>query len=253
MTIVCQNCSTRIQIDEERLMSSRVNCPKCNVAVELSPQSPALEKSALTLGTSPATAGRKGEPNGSPAPLFELNSNGGKNSPPPIDSQRVAQALAQLLALDPANNLLQQRSPWKTRKVLVCTMEEHRERIARALAQEGYQVFVAVDTKQAVERMREDHLDVVLLDPQFDQAEQGGAFVVREVNVLRPAQRRRLFFVMLSPSLRTLDAHSAFLNNVNAIVNFKDLHELPKYLHHALRGYNELYQDFYTALNSSAI
>jgi len=81
--------------------------------------------------------------------------------------------------------------------------------IVDALAQEGYQVFVAVDTKQAVERMREDHLDVVLLDPQFDQAEQGGAFVVREVNVLRPAQRRRLFFVMLSPSLRNRTVFTA--------------------------------------------
>jgi hypothetical protein len=42
--------------------------------------------------------------------------------------------------------------------------------------------------------MRENQLDVVLLDQRFDPVEQGTVFVTREVNVLRPAQRRRLFF-----------------------------------------------------------
>ncbi|HLA12724.1 MAG TPA: hypothetical protein VJ023_19215 [Pyrinomonadaceae bacterium] len=250
MIIVCQNCSTRIQVDE-RLNSARINCPKCNGPVEAGPQSPALEKSALMLGTSPATAGRRVEPTTAPAPLFELNSNGKKSTPD--DAERLAQLLAQLLQLPAADSVASPRMGWIARKVLVCTPEEHREKTARALAQEGYQVFVALDTKQAVERMREDQLDIVLLDSQFDPQEQGGAFVVREVNVLRPAQRRRLFFVLLSPSLRSLDAHSAFLNNVNAIINLKDLHDLPKLLHHALRGYNDLYQDFNAALSSSAI
>ena len=49
--------------------------------------------------------------------------------------------------------------------------------------------------------MRENRLDVVLLDQDFDAAEQGAAFVTREVTILRPAQRRRLFFVLLSPVL----------------------------------------------------
>ncbi len=69
--------------------------------------------------------------------------------------------------------------------------------------------------------MRENRMDVVLLDQEFDPTEQGAAFVTREVTVLRPAQRRRLFFVLLSPVLRTMEAHAAFLNNVNAIVNHK--------------------------------
>ena len=63
--------------------------------------------------------------------------------------------------------------------------------------------------------MRSNKMDVVLLEPQFDPAEQGSAFVIREVNVLRPTQRRRTFFVLISPSLRTMDAHAAFLSNVN--------------------------------------
>jgi hypothetical protein len=93
----------------------------------------------------------------------------------------------------------------------------------------------------------------VLLDPQFDSAEQGSAFVVREVNVLRPTQRRRLFFVLLSPSMRTMDAHAAFLNNVNAIVNVNDLDDLERVMDVALREFNELYHEFYTASGLTAL
>jgi hypothetical protein len=101
--------------------------------------------------------------------------------------------------------------------------------------------------------MRSKQLDVVLLEPQFDPAEQGSAFVVREVNVLRPAQRRRLFFVLFSPSMRTMDAHAAFLNNVNAIVNVNDFDDLERVMDVALREFNELYREFYTASGLTAL
>ena len=145
------------------------------------------------------------------------------------------------------------RPAWSPRKALVCTAEVHREAIALQLTKNGYQVFVAQDTGQAVDRMREVQLEVVLLDSEFDSTEQGAAFVIREVNVLRPAQRRRLFFVLLSPTLRTMDAHAAFLNNVNAIVNLKEAGDLFGILEHALREYNELYKEFNLALKVAAL
>ena len=112
---------------------------------------------------------------------------------------------------------------------------------------------MAQDTRQAVDRMRENQLDVVLLDPRFDPTEQGSVFVSREVNILRPAQRRRLFFVLLSPSLRTMDGHTAFLNNVNAIININEIDELPALIEHRLRDFNELYKEFNSALRVSAV
>jgi len=145
------------------------------------------------------------------------------------------------------------RASWNKRKALVCTSQQYREPIARNLTENGYQVYVAEDTRQAVETMRANQLELVLMEPQFDAAEQGAAFVVREINVLRPAQRRRLFFALVSPSLRTLDAHAAFLNNVNAVVNINDVGDLPKILDVAFREYNELYRELNQALNLSPL
>jgi CheY-like chemotaxis protein len=125
--------------------------------------------------------------------------------------------------------------------------------VARRLAGNGYQVFVAEDARQAVDRMRENLLDMILLDPRFDPVEQGPVFVTREVNILRPAQRRRLFFVLLSPSLRTMDAHTAFLNNVNAIINVSEIDELPSLIERRVHEYNELYKDFNKTLGVQAL
>jgi len=109
--------------------------------------------------------------------------------------------------------------------------KRNRELIARGLAERNYDVFLAEDTEQAIERMRESQVDVVILDSDFDAAEQGAAFVTREVQVLRPADRRRLFFVSLTSSKRTLDGHTAFLNSGNLVlVNRAELADLPKFL-----------------------
>jgi CheY-like chemotaxis protein len=145
------------------------------------------------------------------------------------------------------------RPAWSKRKALICASQAYREGVARKLTDSGFQVYVAEDTRQAIETMRASKMDVVVLEPQFDPAEQGSVFVIREINVLRPAQRRRLFFVLLSPSLRTMDAHAAFLNNVNAIVNLNDLEELPRIMDIALREFNELYREFYSAFSLTAL
>jgi predicted Zn finger-like uncharacterized protein len=254
MIIVCQNCSARLQVDETKAAGPTfsVRCPKCNSAIELSSASPASDKGALAVGGSPSTDQHRFE-QPTPAPLFEVESGRTGDESESSKLEKLAQLLAGLLSQNADSIEKPAGLSNRRRKALVCTAEEHRAAIALQLAESSYQVFVAEDTKQAVERMRENQMNVVVLDPQFDPVEQGAAFVMREVNVLRPAQRRRIFFVLLSPSLRTMDAHAAFLNNINAIVNFKEIADLPRILDHSLREYNELYKDLNTALKLPAV
>lgn len=256
MIVICPKCSSQIQVggtDAER--PSSIRCPKCNTTLNAVTASPASEKSALTVGQSPSTEQHRFRAR-VPAPLFELEKTAARETRSPVvPMEEMSQLLANLLRQPTSNSTVgpASRAALNPRKALVCTGELHREAIARQLTKNGYQVFVAQDTGQAVDRMRENQLEVVLLDPEFDSAEQGAAFVIREVNVLRPAQRRRLFFVLLSPLQRTMDAHAAFLHNVNAIVNFKEVDDLFGILEHALREYNEIYKEFNRALNVAAL
>jgi predicted Zn finger-like uncharacterized protein len=253
MTIVCQNCSTRLQLDDDKMPSGSfsVRCPKCNKTVNSTPANRLSEQSALAVGGSPSTEHPRYEQ--PTAPAYRLsNVNRVKEIPAEDDAIR---RLLDLLTKGTASGLpiSGSRSAWNQREALVCTSPQYREAIASGLSQNNFQVFVAEDTRQAVETMRANKMDLVLLEPQFDSTEQGAAFVVREINVLRPIQRRRLFFVLLSPSMRTMDAHAAFLNNVNAIVNLSEVGELPQILEIALREFNELYKDLNQALTLSAL
>jgi predicted Zn finger-like uncharacterized protein len=253
MIIVCQKCSTRLQIDEEKSPQRpfNVRCPKCNNTVSSGPASPATEQSALAIGGSPATDHPRFEQ--STARTYQPATESPVKDPATNDD--ALRMIVDLLAKGSgqrADNPMA-RPAWDKRKALVCTSEPYRETVARKLSDTGFHVFVAEETRQAVETMRANKMDVVLLEPQFDPAEQGSAFVIREINVLRPPQRRRLFFLLLSPSLRTMDAHAAFLSNVNAVVNTADVEELPRIMEVALREFNELYRDFYSASGLTAL
>jgi len=251
MIIVCQKCSTRLQVDDEKSPNRpfNVRCPKCNNTISSGPASPATEQSALAVGGSPATDHPRFEQ--SAARAYEPAATTSET----VSSDETVRMLFELLSKGTRSNTedAMARPAWDKRKALVCTTEPYRELIARKLTDGDFQVYVAEDTRQAIETMRSNKMDVVLLEPQFDPTEQGSAFVIREINVLRPPQRRRLFFVLLSPSLRTMDAHAAFLNNVNTIVNIHDVEELPRIMEVALREYNELYRDFYSAFSLTAL
>jgi predicted Zn finger-like uncharacterized protein len=252
MIIVCPKCATRLQVDQEKSPNRpfNVRCPKCNSTISSGNGSPALEGSALAVGGSPSTDHPRFEQH--TARAYESVATQAADASAAND---VHQMLSELLAKGSGRETDNPgaRPAWDKRKALVCASETYRDVVARKMSENGYEVYVAEDTRQAVETMRSKHMDVVLLDPQFDPGEQGSAFVVREVNVLRPAQRRRLFFVLLSPSLRTMDAHAAFLTNVNAIVNVNDLDELGRVMDIALRDYNELYREFYSASGLTAL
>ena len=256
MIIVCQKCDSRLQVDDAKVPSRPfvIRCPKCNSSIDSGLSGQPQEHGAVSVGSSPATEHARFE-QPTPAPLFELASEGAVAKVEASATERLAELLSGLMnqPLAAGRSVSKSRPAWDPRKVLVCVPEEFRESIALGLAKNDYQVFVAHDTRQAVDRMRANELDVVLLDPRFDPAEQGQVFVTREVNILRPAQRRRLFFVLLSPSLRTMDSHTAFLNNVNAIINVNEIEELPTLIDHRLLEYNELYKEFHSALGVSAL
>ena len=253
MIIVCSKCSTRLQIDDEKSPNRpfNVRCPKCSNTISAGPASPATQQSALAVGGSPATDHPRFEQ--STARAYEPSAPAVTSGPATNDE--TVRMLFELLSKGTNQNSDKSdaRPSWDKRKALVCTSEPYRESVAGNLTNCGCQVFVAEDTRQAVETMRANKMDVVVLEPQFDPGEQGSVFVIREINILRPPQRRRLFFVLLSPSLRTMDAHAAFLNNVNAVINVADIDQMERIMEVALREFNELYRDFYTASGLTAL
>ena len=256
MVITCQQCSARLQLDDSKIPARAftVRCPKCQHVINAQPsaQQPGEGGGALGLGDVPATQpARTSRP--AAAPIFKPESGGAdaaaEGSALRGDRDEITNLLSALLqrAMTTAAAEASRgvgRLDLTHRCVLVCASPDHRFDVARVLVENGHEVYVAEDTTQAIERMREKKMDVVILEPSFDAQEQGAAFIRREVAALRPAARRRLFFVVLSSELRSGDTHQAFLAHANLTLNPADLAELPVLLDRGIRDFNELYREF---------
>lgn len=249
----------RLQVDDEKVpaRSFTLRCPKCQNIVHAEPPVNSLHEDALVVGQSPASGHPRFE---SPAPPYQLDQFADKSDSalekesPMADGNELLRLLSAVLkrgtrSTDRMNSDLS----WEARRVLVCVGEEQREALARNLATSDCKIYVAENKVQAVERMREERMDVVILSPEFDMEDQGAAFLAREINALRPSERRRIFFVQFSEVGRTLDAHAAFLNNVNLIVNVSDVDDMTPALDRALRDFNDLHRSYNDALGVSPI
>ena len=267
MVLICSKCEARLQLDDAKAPTRpfTVRCPKCQTAISV--------QSATAITAEPGNPDAVSTPEAAPVlnrASFERPATAPRFTHTPEESD--AAGTSQVPALPGLNDLAKLladamrqsdgvsaagrgriRPAWDRRKVLVCASPAYREVIARPLAEQNYDVFVAENMAQGLGRMREERMDIIILDANFDPLEQGVAFVTREVRLLRPSERRRLFFAYMTSGVRTMDLHAAFLHNVNLVINPSDIDQLPEALDVSLRHYNELYRDFVRALDVAPI
>ncbi len=262
MLVICSNCKARLQLDESKIPphSFKLRCPKCQGRIEIKSAVPSDNDSSGATFTEEMTptptqtspferppVAAQFKPSGSDAAVAETAT---------ANSDDVLKLLAEVLRHADSGapkSAAIKRPAWNRRKALVCVETELSAEIANGLVASDYEVFVAENTAEALGRMREDRIDVVVLDGNFDPVEQGFAFVTREVKLLQPSERRRLFLVYLTPNARTLDLHAAFLHNANLVVNPADVGRLPEALDVSLRYYNELYRELNRVLELAPI
>lgn len=128
----------------------------------------------------------------------------------------------------------------KPRRALLC-LGEKKDEVAKLLTSSGYRVYIAQTPAQANERLREGKTEIVMFSPDF-AAEFGGAAILQQrANAMYTSERRRLFLVSLEEGGATMNAHEAFLRNLNLIVNTSDIPQLPLILNRALLDFNDLY------------
>jgi predicted Zn finger-like uncharacterized protein len=268
MIINCSGCGARLQLDDAKIPARpfTLKCPKCQSLIN-APLQASTANDALSVNKGSEVEAVEGAvrlESVMPAPAFNAEENNVARLSPNdgsgnmmAETKELARLLVSLLQRGAQSNENGRDAPrldWERRRALVCVAcESTRAATAELLARNDYQTFVADDVSQAIERMREERMDVLVLDPDFDSAEQGAAFVNNEVNMLRPAERRKVFLINLNAAARTGDAHAAFVNNVNLIINPSDIENLPRVLDRALRDYQDLYSDLNRAFKAAAL
>ena len=243
MIIRCDNCSVSLQLDEAKVPSKTftVRCPRCQNMIRVERDS---------AGKSPSTVDQL--KSNSPAPAVK---NGAEEFSVKESEFQINNALRSLLsALQTEKNVLDSKdsSTEKPRRVLLC-LGRHRELVARIMVDNGYKVYIAKKPAQANERLREGKTEILLLSPDFATELGGAAIIQQRVNAMYASERRRLFLVSIEDGATTMNAHDAFLRNLNLIVAGEDLDQLPLILNRSLKDFNDLYLYYNRASGAEAI
>ena len=251
MIVTCPNCTARLQLDGAKVPARpfSVRCPKCQQIINAQPpETPPARDALAAVGNVPATTRPQPEAaSATPAPLVTAEATDRRAR---VCGRCAASAGVAAAARDARAKAvpLHMGRGRERRRALVCAGSAFGGDAVGALRRAGYDVSVAAEVAEAVERMREDHFDVLVLDPEFDARGQGALRLGRELTSMRTAERRRLVFVLLSNTVRTGDAHAAFLAGANLIISMKEVADLPRVLEKNISDLNELYRDFNKAL-----
>lgn len=230
MIIRCDNCSVSLQLDEAKIPGGNftVRCPRCQNMIRVQSSAKGTVQQLETTAPAPA-----------------MNDNAQEFSAKESEFQ-INSALRSLLsALKTENTVLaaDDDDDIKPRRVLLC-LGQHQDLVSKTLVGAGYKVYVAQTPAQANERLREGKTEIIVFSPDFAAEFGGGTILQQKVNKMHSSERRRLYLVSLEDGGATLNAHEAFLRNLNLIVNTNDINQLPMILHRALRDYNDLYHYF---------
>lgn len=128
---------------------------------------------------------------------------------------------------------------------LVCAeVPDRQAAIKGALEQLGYAVRVAAGASDAIEGMRKDPYEVVVLDEEF-QAEPGADNpVLQALRAMPMAVRRYIFVALVGREYKTLDNSTAFARSVNVVVSLNDLAQLGPILKRGVADNAQFYRVF---------
>lgn len=243
MIIRCDNCSVSLQLDDSKTPNGNftVRCPRCQNLIRVQPGAKGKASSTVQQleANAPAEAVKDGTQEFSAKESeFEIN-----------------KALRSLLgALKKENTVLEadDSTDEKPRRALLC-LGQKQGVIAKKLVESGYKVYLAQSPAQANERMREGKTEIIIFSPDFASEFGGAAILQQKMNAMYSSERRRFFLVSVEDNGTTMNAHEAFVRNLNLIVNNNDIEQFPMILNRSVRDFNELYHYINKATAAEAI
>jgi predicted Zn finger-like uncharacterized protein len=243
MIIRCDNCSVSLQLDDSKVPKGKfsVRCPRCQN----------LLRAESGLGKSSAVEQMK---QNAPAPAVGNGENGAfAQKESEFEINGALRALLGALKKETTAVEMDDEEVVKPRRVLLCMEPVKRDVVSRQLLKAGYKVYAADTPAQANERLREGRTEIVLFSNDFSSDLGGAGLLQQRINSMPASQRRRIFLVCIDENSTSMNAHEAFLKNLNLLINSADLDQISMIMSRALRDFNELYRHYNRSLNLEAI
>jgi CheY-like chemotaxis protein len=143
-------------------------------------------------------------------------------------------------------------SQFEARLALVAEDAPERQAVIKAaLDQVGFAVLAVKNADDAIERMRRDVYELVIIDEQYQGATPLDNPILSAMRSMAMTQRRWMFVVLVGREFKTFDNAMAFARSVNVVVNVNDLPHLPAILKKGITDHVEFYRTFRQVLTEA--
>ena len=133
---------------------------------------------------------------------------------------------------------------------LICVDPATVDAAKATMSELGFKYHTAETPELAVERIRYNNYDCIILHEGFAGSSLRSNIVLHYLASLPMAQRRQSFVCLVGPSFKTFDAMQAFGQSVHLVVNPGDLPNLEPILKKGLAEYEQLYHVYNETLSS---
>ncbi len=141
---------------------------------------------------------------------------------------------------------------FEARLALVCEDAPERQAVIRAaLEQIGFTMLAVKNADEAIERMRRDVYELVIIDEQYQGATPLDNAVLASLRGMPMSQRRWMFVALVGREFKTFDNAMAFARSVNVVVNVNDLPHFPAILKKGITEHVEFYRTFRQVLTDA--
>jgi predicted Zn finger-like uncharacterized protein len=237
MEITCQACSTKLTIPDEKVPQNavfKVTCPKCQEKIQVSTKAEGAEAPPAEAASAPA-------------------------APPPAPSPSVQDAATPESAMDqdfsedmaPAEAAAEDDFVEDQKLALICfDQPKLQAAVKTALEGLGYTVHIPTKGEDAIQRLRQNKYDVVLLHEAYGGSVENN-LVLQTLQPMAMPLRRHMCVGLVGKSFRTLDNMMAFVKSVSFVVAERELPKIKAITRQAVSGNDQFYRVFRDALRDA--
>ena len=286
MDVTCKNCGARLMIPDSKLPPSHMlmltlTCPKCKHKITVdgraSAGGPAVQKRAEETPPKGAALPDKVhvKQEGKPVPQQKKVAKPEKGLSSPKKSETTPQKVQPpggTAEIDPEKALALHKireieraafdyeediSPLEffeegTKLALILEGDDARKKEIKSVVEGlSYKPFLPASSREAMGKLLFHHFDLIVLSDGFDGLAFDDSPIAHYLNHVSMSIRRKVFLVLLSNTLRTMDNMQAFGRSADLVVNPDDLSNFSLILKKATADHEKFYRVFMDTLREA--
>jgi len=225
MEITCDECHVKLKVPDEKIPkenSVKINCPKCKSGIVIGQKKKKLSKKSTQTESQTKDDQEK---NDIPETLPADSSGDDIDLQFFLDDSKVA--------------------------LIMTNNDDDGEKIKNAVKELGYKFIKAVDTRDALKKMKAHLYDLFILTDGFDSNDFSANPVLNYLNNISMSERRRMFLALIGHQFKSMDEATSFAMSADVVINSNDHDNLFSILKKSVTEKERFYSIFMEILMDS--